>query len=103
MTMKIHLVTALLVLATPVAYAQDADINPPPEKCRAAPDGEGATTPADPTKPSASPDSLTDTLADCNGVLAPPPTGDQGIAEPAPNTGETPVIKPDELPQQPPQ
>jgi hypothetical protein len=46
--------------------------------------------------------SLTETLNPCDGVLKPPPTGDQGIAQPAPPTGEMPVIKPDQLPKQPP-
>jgi hypothetical protein len=34
-------------------------------------------------------------------VLKPPATGDQGIARPPPPTGDMPVIKPDQLPQQP--
>ena len=46
--------------------------------------------------------SLTETLDDCNGVLIPPPTGDTELTEPAPNVGETPVIRPGEIPQQPP-
>lgn len=41
-------------------------------------------------------------LDKCNGVLQPPQTGDAEIREPAPNTGETPVIPPGALPEQPP-
>lgn len=45
---------------------------------------------------------LTAKLDKCNGVLQPPPTGDAEIREPAPDTGETPVIPPSALPEQPP-
>ena len=45
---------------------------------------------------------LTEKLNDCGGVLKPPATGDQGMAAPAPDEGKTPVIKPGELPAQPP-
>ena len=45
--------------------------------------------------------SLTETLDECNGILIPPPTGDEEVTEPAPNVGETPVIRPDEIPEQP--
>ncbi|RUV74230.1 MAG: hypothetical protein EOR30_09420 [Mesorhizobium sp.] len=47
-------------------------------------------------------DSLTATLDPCNGVLLPPPTGDQGMAAPPPDQGKTPVLKPGEVPAQPP-
>ncbi|TPK69870.1 hypothetical protein FKO01_02955 [Mesorhizobium sp. B2-3-3] len=46
---------------------------------------------------------LTEKLNDCGGVLKPPPTGDQGMAAPAPDEGNTPIIKPGEVPAQPPQ
>ena len=64
------------------------------EKCQAQPQDqeEGAT---------ATTRSLTETLDDCNGVLIPPPTGDEELTEPAPNEGETPVIRPGEIPEQP--
>ncbi|MES0032872.1 MULTISPECIES: hypothetical protein [unclassified Mesorhizobium] len=45
---------------------------------------------------------LSDTLEPCGGVLKPPPTGDQGMAAPPPDEGRTPVIKPGEVPPQPP-
>jgi hypothetical protein len=38
-------------------------------------------------------------LADCNGVLRPPAVGDQDLVEPAPPTGQMPVIRPGDLPQ----
>lgn len=37
-------------------------------------------------------------LADCNGVLRPPTVGDQELVEPAPPTGNMPVIRPGEVP-----
>ena len=46
---------------------------------------------------------LTEKLDRCNGVLKPPPTEDQEIEKPSPETGKTPVIPPDELPEQQPQ
>jgi hypothetical protein len=45
---------------------------------------------------------LTDKLNNCGGVLKPPATGDQGMAAPAPDEGKTPIIKPGEVPAQPP-
>jgi len=44
---------------------------------------------------------LSGTLDPCDGVLQPPPTGDQGVITP-PDEGKTPVIKPGEVPAQPP-
>lgn len=52
---------------------------------------------------SATEESLTETLSDCNGVLKPPDVGDSAISEPPPDVGETPVIEPDEIPTQPPE
>ncbi|WP_095204945.1 hypothetical protein [Mesorhizobium carmichaelinearum] len=46
--------------------------------------------------------SLSKTLDDCGGVLKPPATGDQGMTSPPPDEGKTPIIKPGELPAQPP-
>lgn len=59
-------------------------------------------TPADPCRPDpAAPEgSLGSTLAECDGVLKPPATGDGEMVEPAPDAGETPVIPPSAVPQQ---
>lgn len=38
-------------------------------------------------------------LADCNGVLRPPSVGDRELVEPAPPVGDTPVIRPGEIPK----
>ncbi len=42
------------------------------------------------------------TLGDCDGVLKPPPTGDSEMTAPLPAEGKTPVLKPGEVPVQPP-
>lgn len=57
------------------------------------------------TKPQSSQDStatsqptLGQKLDDCDGVLKPPNVGDGDIVEPAPQTGNMPVIEPHEVP-----
>jgi hypothetical protein len=40
---------------------------------------------------------LSEKLDACNGVLRPPNTGDREMVRPAPDVGETPVIRPDDL------
>jgi hypothetical protein len=42
------------------------------------------------------------TLSDCNGILKPAPVGDRELVEPAPEAGETPIISPEEIPDQQP-
>ncbi|RVA67085.1 hypothetical protein, partial [Mesorhizobium sp. M7A.F.Ca.CA.001.11.2.1] len=69
---------------------------PQADKCRAQ-TGQGAKQ-----QPGQQDGNLTAKLNDCGGVLKPPPTGDQGMAAPAPDEGKTPVIKPGEVPPQPP-
>ncbi len=86
----------LLALAGPAA-AQDNDLNPP-APCQVEPQAK------DGNQPPANGDSggLTGKLAACGGVLQPPPSGDQSITQPPPDQGNTPVIKPGEVPVQPP-
>jgi hypothetical protein len=64
------------------------------DRCQTLPEN-GVTQPRDPA------DHPLDKLAECGGVLEPPSTGDTEITEPTPNIGETPVIGPGELPDQP--
>lgn len=89
--------TALLWLTT-AALAQTEAPAEPSDKCQ-------MQTPEDGTKKDAQPQtgddrSLTETLDGCGGVLKPPPVGDGEIAEPPPDDGETPVIRPGEVPEQ---
>jgi hypothetical protein len=44
------------------------------------------------------PQALVEKLDECNGELKAPPVGDGAIVEPAPDTGNTRVIKPGQLP-----
>ncbi|AID31172.1 hypothetical protein BFX40_26345 [Mesorhizobium sp. SEMIA 3007] len=88
----------MLALAAPAAAQMDQQQgtdNPAPQadKCRVQPD-QGKQQPGG--------GNLSEKLNDCGGVLKPPATGDQGMATPAPDVGKTPVIKPGEVPAQPP-
>ncbi|KQS79331.1 hypothetical protein ASG25_12350 [Rhizobium sp. Leaf384] len=83
------LVVSLAVVPTGQAFAQ-------------AQQGEcGVGTPQQGTAPNANPGSgsLTEKLDDCNGVLKPPSVGDGEIVEPAPPSGQMPVITPNDLPK----
>ncbi|MER8375725.1 hypothetical protein [Mesorhizobium sp. M1406] len=89
----------MLALAAPAAAQTDQqDDSTATDHCRAQTE-QGAKQ-----QPGQQPDSgnLTEKLTDCGGVLKPPPTGDQGMAAPAPDEGKTPVIKPGDVPPQPP-
>jgi hypothetical protein len=46
--------------------------------------------------------SITKKLDKCGGVLQPPDVNDPGLVKPAPDTGEMPVIKPGQVPEQAP-
>ncbi len=90
---------AVLALGTP-ATAQNADgaPNDPGQQqaspCEAAP-GDQAR------KDQNEANNLGDQLGKCRGVLKPPATGDS-MATPPPAKGKTPIIRPGEVPQQPP-
>ena len=62
------------------------------------PEDDGESTGSEANKESG--ESLSETLDECGDVLPPPPTGDSEIAEPPPNVGETPVIRPQDIPEQ---
>lgn len=86
----------MLVLAAPAAAQTNQQQNPAQQadKCRVETDQGGKQQPGG--------GNLTEKLNDCGGVLKPPATSDQGMATPAPDEGKTPVIKPGEVPAQPP-
>lgn len=86
----------MLVLVAPAAAQTNQQQNPAhtADKCRVETDQGGKQQPGG--------GNLTEKLNDCGGVLKPPATGDQGMATPAPDEGKTPVIKPGEVPAQPP-
>lgn len=94
---SLGIVFASLGAPLPHAYAQSAEApapSIPSEECQVAPLDEAAPPPAD---------SLSATLAPCDGVLAPAPVGDPEMAVPPPALGRTPIIPPELLPPQPPQ
>ena len=85
----------MLTLAVPAAAQTDQQQEAPQaDKCRVQTEQGAKQQPGG--------DNLTDTLIDCGGVLKPPATGDQEMATPAPDEGKTPVIKPGDVPAQPP-
>jgi hypothetical protein len=98
------LMLGALALAAPVAAQTD---NETPDQapaqsgpCQAEPQNGQQQKP--PPVNNGDNNSLTEMLDPCNGVLQPPPTGDRGMAAPPPDEGRTPVIKPGEVPAQPP-
>jgi hypothetical protein len=93
---------AIMLAALPVAAQTNNQT--PASPCQAEPDrnsnsGNDADQAGEQKPPAGD---LTRKLEPCDGVLKPPPTGDSGMTEPAPNEGKTPVIKPGEVPQQQP-
>lgn len=85
---------ALILSLTGPALAQTEQQAQPADKCRVQTDQDGKQQPGS--------GDLSEKLNDCGGVLKPPATGDQGMAAPAPDQGNTPVIKPGQVPAQPP-
>lgn len=67
------------------------------DDCVLAPDAEDLTELVEGTS-----DTATDRMAECDGILAPPPTGDDEFVKPAPDTGAMPVVPPEVLPETPP-
>ena len=88
------LVLALAVPAAAQTDPQQDSQSPQADKCRAQTEQGNKQQPVG--------GDLTEKLSDCGGVLKPPTTGDQGMTAPAPDQGKTPVIKPGEVPVQPP-
>jgi hypothetical protein len=86
-------------LGAPLPHAQTIETPELPS----APAEECEMSPLDEAEPPLAGDSLTDTLAPCNGVIAPPTVGDQEMAVEPPALGETPIIPPELVPPQPPQ
>lgn len=94
--------TLVLILSSTASFAQESDVPPAgsgepafEDDCRALleqRDGDTGDAPED----------LSERLARCDGVLAPPPVGDPGMVTPPPDTGTTPVIPPEATPEQTP-
>jgi hypothetical protein len=93
---------ASVVAAAPALAAgqmksqQDGQAQSAEGNCQADPDQNKSDKSDDKTG------SITKKLDKCGGVLRPPDVNDQGLVKPAPETGEMPVIKPDQVPEQAP-
>lgn len=92
--------SALSLLPAPATAQENDPQKPRADNCRALPDQPPAASDHEEEDPPAGQDTLSKKLDDCNGVLKPPPTGDSDIAEPPPEGGKTPIIRPEDLPQQ---
>jgi hypothetical protein len=98
---------AMMLFVAPAAAQannQPGNQQPPAAPCQAdpGPNGNADTSNgngSDKQKPPSG--DLTRKLGPCNGVLKPPPTGDTDLTAPAPDQGNTPVIRPGQLPPQP--
>jgi hypothetical protein len=97
MKIFVFLPCALLAAVAPVAAQDSGQGAAPPAPCQAPPQ-DGGQQP----RPDSGDGNSTDKLGSCGGVLQPPPSGDQGMTQPPPDQGKTPVIKPGEVPAQPP-
>ena len=84
-------------LALSQTLEDGADVNGSGGPCQAAPQ-DRSDDDQDDAANNSSPD-----LERCNGLLTPPKTGDQEFEQQAPDTGTTPVIRPDALPKQTPE
>ncbi|MGX7873699.1 hypothetical protein ACVDG5_013875 [Mesorhizobium sp. ORM6] len=97
---RLAIASLMLVLAVPAVAQTDQQQNTgnqarqQADKCRVKTDQGG--------KQPLGGGNLSEKLNDCGGVLKPPAIGDQGMAAPAPDVGKTPIIKPGEVPAQPP-
>lgn len=89
--MSALLVFGVAVLAATEAFATASD----PCQAPANQQSSDKQTTKDAAKPSGSVD-----LSRCGGVVKPPATGDQQLVEPAPKTGNMPVIPPEAVPGQ---
>jgi hypothetical protein len=90
-----------VVLGAMPAAAQTQQQPPAVSPCQAEPDRNGSADGGTGRQQPPAGD-LTQKLDPCDGVLKPPPTGDGDMTEPAPDLGNMPIIRPGEVPPQPP-
>lgn len=106
--LALAIAASLLVGAGPATAEDAARKAPLAQKCLAEPavptqpPAGGGTGDNDAKRSGEAPDSLTETLEPCNGVLFPPRVGDDEMTAPPPTVGRTPVIRPGDIPDQPP-
>ncbi|MBB4195667.1 hypothetical protein GGE45_005728 [Rhizobium aethiopicum] len=87
-----RLLSALSLAVAVLTLPLQANAQAPPDKCVA------------PSQPNQGRDSTDDhqdlskKLDECNGELRPPPVGDTEMVEPAPDTGNSRIIRPGDMP-----
>ncbi|AGS22543.1 hypothetical protein [Rhizobium etli] len=87
-----RLLSALSLAVAILPLPLQASAQAPPDKCVA---------PSQPNQGRGSADDhrdLSEKLSDCNGELRPPPVGDIEMVEPAPDTGNSRIIRPEDMP-----
>ncbi|PDT31066.1 hypothetical protein CO660_06440 [Rhizobium sp. L9] len=87
-----RLLTVLSLAVAILSLPLQANAQAPPDKCVA---------PSQPNQGGGSADDhqdLSKKLDDCNGELRPPPIGDAEMVEPAPDTGNSRIIRPGDMP-----
>ncbi|ABC91506.1 hypothetical conserved protein [Rhizobium etli CFN 42] len=87
-----RLLSALSLAVAILPLPLQASAQAPPDKCVA---------PSQPNQGRGSADDhrdLSEKLSDCNGELRPPPVGDTEMVEPAPDTGNSRIIRPEDMP-----
>lgn len=89
---SITLAAALVLTALAPNTALSQTAKPAQQECDVDPSQKGGRVPKEG-------DNLTGKLDACNGVLKAPEAGDQGIVTPAPDTGNSRVIKPGDVPE----
>jgi hypothetical protein len=99
------IVAGMVILSSAMPASAQTDGQPAPASpCQAQPDpnGDAGKDTGQNGEDKTQAGSLTEKLDPCNGVLKPPPTGDSDMTEPAPDQGNTPIIKPGDVPPQAP-
>ncbi|ARO24821.1 hypothetical protein CO659_18190 [Rhizobium sp. S9] len=87
-----RLLSALSLAVAILPLPLQANAQAPPDKCVAPPQpnqGRGSTDDHQ---------DLSKKLDECNGELRPPPVGDAEMVEPAPDTGNSRIIRPGDMP-----
>lgn len=101
---KLKLAVAMLVCIVGTVTSATAQLDGeqevvPADPCQARPEARSEDLPPDQPKE----DSRSrNALEHCEGVLTPPKTGDEEMEEPPPDTGTTRIIRPGDVPEQPP-
>lgn len=87
-----RLLSALSLALAILPLSLQANAQAPPDKCVAPSQSNQDRDSADDHQ------DLSKKLDDCNGELRPPPIGDTEMVEPAPDTGNSRIIRPGEMP-----